>query len=147
MKLTKALKLKNKFAGEINKLQRLIQDENVQMDDNKSSFQVKNLFEKLNTKQHALATLKGKIAVANGPIFEKIFLMAELKNQISFLEGLNTKEGSFMESRFLSADSVKATIYKAEITKHFVENQIEVLKNKIEELQDEIDEFNTITYI
>ena len=146
MKLAKALKVKNKLAGEIANAQRLIEASNVVENENKSPHDVVALLKELEEKQLELADLKAKISIANGPIAGKIFGMAELKARIVFLRSLSTKDGTFNVTTRYGAESTKVT-YTAQIKAADVESEVKKLSSAIEQLQDEIDEHNAATSI
>lgn len=143
MKLARALKLKKKLAGEVAQLQRLILTENVEVDQNKSKFDVKQRMEELVEKQKKLADLKTEIAKANSDIWAAIFHMTEIKSHIAFLRSLDTKEGTFSENYRFSEDLTKKT-YKPQIDKLEVETRISKLEAEVEKLQEQIDEFNQV---
>lgn len=146
MKLSKALKTKNKLAGEVAQAQRLITENNVIEGANKPQHDVIKLYAGLTDTQDKLAALKAKISVANAPISGKIFAMSEAKARIAFLRGLSTKNGSFMSDGSYRRDAVTID-YKATITSEAVESNVAALHAQIEKLQDEIDEFNAKTDI
>ena len=81
-------------------------------------------------------------------IYGKLNLQAELRGLISFLKGLNTKEGEGVERvGFLSRDEASRTVYVATITRDEVDRLVATYQAEIEQLQDEIDEFNATTRI
>ena len=140
MKLSRALKLRKKLAGEIAHLQQLISVENVSQDENESKFVVENLWVELHYKQTKLVSVKTAIAVGNAGIWESIFQIVELKGQVTFLRNLDTKEGTFNEASY-HQEALKRT-YKPQIDKVRVEKEIKNLEVQIEELQDKIDDYN-----
>jgi hypothetical protein len=146
MKLAKALKLKNKLAGEIALAQRLINESNVTENDNSPPHDVKYLYDQMVENQEELAELKGKIAVANGPISAMIFEMSELKARIAFLRAMPTKHGSFVTEGRYGTESI-TRIHRATFKAAWVEEEAQTLSERIEELQDSIDEFNAKTSI
>jgi hypothetical protein len=146
VKLSKALKLKNKLAGEIAQAQRLIAEANVVEGSNLPPHDVTKLYADLILRQTSLAALKGKIAVANGPISGKIFELAELKARIAFLRGLPTKDGAFFAEGSYRAEP-KLVEYRATIKAAQVELDVKEISDKIEEIQDALDEFNATTEI
>jgi hypothetical protein len=147
MKLSKALKLKNKLAGEVKSKQSLVEEENVQINDNESPFSTPDLDAESVEVQNKLIDIKVKIAIANVPVYPIIYKLAELKNRVAYLKDLNTKEGTFFESRFLSADSARETKYVPQISKERVKELIKEAEEKIEQLQDALDDFNSVTVI
>jgi hypothetical protein len=139
--IARALKLKNTLVSQIKSTEDLIRAENVTEGENKSQFDVKKLSEQLPTLRDDLAKVKGAIAKVNGPIFYKIFLLSELKAQISFLKTLPTKNGIFEESQGYGSGPVKR-VHTAVITKSDTVGSIILLEKQIESLQEELDTFN-----
>jgi len=144
MKLSRALKLKKKLAGEISQLQQLISTENTQLDENKSRFVVKDLLAELTQKQEKLVAVKTQIAQANRFIWESIFKITELKGRITFLRSINTQEGSFSEVSYRETINKKFT---PQINKAEVESMVKVIEAEIETLQESIDEYNQTTQV
>lgn len=140
MKLSRALKLKKKIAGEIVQLQNLITHENVQIEPNTSRFKTPELLEKLIEKQTKLIDLKTQIAKSNEPIWRLIFQSAELKGRILFLRGLNTNEGIIKRESYRGDPVPEKHI--PQINKAQVEDQITALEKQIEQLQEDIDTYN-----
>lgn len=146
MKLAKALKLKNRLAGEVANAQRLIVAANVVEGQNQPPHDVEKLMKGLETSQKALAALKGKISAANAPIFEKIYLMAEMKSRISFLRTIPTQDGTFQQPGRYGVET-KTVLYRATVKASDVERDVKFLSDEIERMQDELDEFNAKTEI
>ena len=144
MKLSKALKLKNRLAGEVALAQRLLAETNVGEGENKPAHNVALLYSRMAQQQEELADLKTRIARANMPIWNRITLMAELKARIVWLRTLNTKDGSFyLEGRY--GTEPKKVDYHATLTAERVESDVKALSAEIERMQDEVDEFNATT--
>lgn len=141
MKLFTALKEKNRLAGDIVKLQIVLVRENSRSVKNVSKIDAKTVFESLNEKVVKLAKLKGAIAKANIGIYDKIFEMGELKSQITFLETVPTKEGTFTES-IGYGESTQEVEYNAFINDAKKFDLQRDLQDRINVLQDSIDEFN-----
>lgn len=144
MKITKALKLKNRLAGEISGLQGVISRENSRRDDNPSKVDVSSEFEKLNSKRKELIDLKGRIARATAPIAPKLAELSELKSSITFVSGLPTREGEELVGT-LSKESVLKYKWTAFMNRERVDKEVVKLQESINSLQDEIDEFNATT--
>lgn len=148
MKLAKALKLKNKLAGEVANVQRMIVAANVVEGQNQPPHDVERLMKDLEANQKALADLKGRISAANAPIFGKIYLMAEMKSRISFLRTIPTQDGTFQQQgRIYGGGEVKPVLYRATVKAADVERDVKFLSDEIERLQDELDEFNAKTEV
>lgn len=146
MKLAKALKTKNRIAGEIAQIQKLIIASNVTESDNKPDHDVTALMNQLTLKMDELATIKSKIAAANVPIAILIARLAESKSHAAFLRTIPTKHGSFLtEGRYGTAQTVRD--YTASLKGSDVETLIAAINTNIEKLQDAVDEFNATTEI
>lgn len=146
MKLAKALKLKNKIAGEIGRAQQLALSSNVTEGSNAPQHDVTALYTTLCSAQERLAELKGKITVANGPIAQRLFMLAELKGRIAFLRELPTKDGEFPIAGGYGREAASRQFH-AVFKAGWVETETAMLSERIEQLQDEIDEFNASTSI
>ena len=146
MKLAKALKVKNKLAGEISQAQKLIEAANVVEGSNARPHDVRKIYSDMVFNQEMLAELKGRISAANVPIARRIFMMSELKGRIAFLRGMSTKDGEFMVEGRYGTDT-KFREYRAELTAAWVEEQVRAMSAEIERLQDEIEEHNALTEV
>jgi len=147
MKLSQALKQKNRLVGEINRYQQILIRENSRRNDNPSKVNREEIWGKITKTSEDLGDLKAKIAQANIPIYNKIERLAELKSRIAFITNLPKREGS--EICPISYDSDKTVTYNWDC---FI-NQEECDKLNIQlqqdcnYLQDEIDVFNATTEI
>jgi hypothetical protein len=91
-----------------------------------------------------LVSLKGKIHKANGPIAEKIFRLGEVKNLITRLRGVDTKEGKVRNRYSGSEEFVEYAAYVNLLQKDLL---IKNYEEELEQLQEEIEAFNAITKI
>jgi hypothetical protein len=139
MNLAKALKAKNQLVGEINKLREVIQSQNVQLNDNTSHFKVGTAYADYVSNLQKLAALKANIAQANVDVWLAIFTIVELKGQIAFLNGLNTREGTFKEGSY---GQVVDNVYKPALNTAFVHDEIVRAEAQIVMLQDQVDDYN-----
>lgn len=146
MKIAKALKVKNRLAGEIAGLEGIIRRENSRRDDNPSQVNVQEQLQKLASKRQELIDLKGGIAVATAPIASKLARLSEIKSGINFLTSLPTREGEELVGT-LTKESVLKYKWTAFINREEADKIIVQLQEEINTLQDEIDEFNAITNI
>jgi len=144
MNIAKGLKKKNQLAGEVAKLQALIQGENVQVNQNKSRFSVPELYDQYKKTQDELVSLKAAVAVANKGVWEKVFRIVELKGRIAFLRQLRTQEGSFRERDYTQTVE---NIYTPQLNAKFVQDEVSALEAEIIKLQDEIDDYNHQTQL
>lgn len=153
--LAQALKHKNRLAGEIARAREIVQRENSRKESQAARADVRAVFEQGVAQSRELAAFKGAIAAANAGvvsgdrgIYGKLNLQAELRGLITFLKGLNTKEGEEVERvGFMSRDDAVRTVYVATIARDEVDRLVAAYQAEIEQLQDEIDEFNATTRI
>jgi hypothetical protein len=146
VKLRKALQIKNRLAGEISNLNRLIEKNNShQVKEQPERFNVKFLIIDRQIAVNRLIAVKTALAKANVEIYEKIATLAELKSEIDFYRKLNTNEGT-IENRY-GINVKEVTTIVAEVNAATVEEIVKDRTLQIEKLQDEIDYFNSVTEI
>jgi len=87
--------------------------------------------------------IKVRIQRANLPILEKIFRLGELKNQLSRIKGLDTREGRHRD-RYGDGEHLEYSCFMNLITK---DEQIRAWETELENLQEEIESFNAVTKI
>ena len=138
MKLYKALKLKNKLVGEINKLQSLISSKNSFIAGSDITYNVENLLTEWNSKKNKLISLKLAINEANNGIQENIYKLSEIKSSISLYNSLTTIKGKHYDG--YSRDTVLE--YDCQISEIEKENRIKNLEKQLEEIQESIDTYN-----
>ena len=142
MNVSQALKQKNKLIVEIKKQYQIAQKFNSQEEGNIRRYSVQNALDKAAELTMELTDLKTKIHLANAPVYDKIFRMAELKNRIKELRKIPTDEGK-VEARFSSVASVK----EVEINIAQLDEMVQFLEARIEEIQAELDVHNATTQI
>ena len=140
MKLAKALKQKNKLAGEVAHLKELLAQQNSRSTKQKFDYDNHQVLAELRAKISELIATKAAIGAANAEVYPKIFRLAELKGLAAVLKGLSTKEGVYAESLGYS-QSVEVE-YVAQIKKPEADKLAGDLEKEIQELQDALDEFN-----
>lgn len=152
MKLFSALKQKNRLAGELARIQTILVRENSRQQTGIGQHGVhpkKEYLDQLTAelvgKRAALVALKAAIAVANVGIYDKIFEVAELKSQITWIDTLNTKSGVHYEYGY--GDAPKDIYYVAYVDDVQRDKLKEEYQARINKIQDEIDEFNSRTDI
>ena len=158
MKISKALKMKNRLAGDIAVLKQRITENNVAVvDRGDSGFDVMALYENFQKATESLVAIKTAIAMANGGNVVnsgsvgtvnayRIYKMAELKGMIEMLRNLDTRNGKFNEgTRF--GDVPIVTEYRATISRSKADEMIVGLTDQIESLQDDTDAFNATAEI
>ena len=140
MKLAKALKQKNKLAGEVAQLKELLTQQNSRSTKQKFDYDNQQVLGELRTKVDELIKTKAAIGAANAEIYAQIFRLAELKGLVATLKALPTKEGVYVESLGY-AQSVEVE-YAAQLKKAEVDKLTQDLETEIQALQDALDEFN-----
>ena len=142
MNVSQALKQKNKLIVEIKKQYQIAQKFNSQEEGNVRHYSVQDALDKAAELTMELTDLKTKIHLANAPVYDKIFRMAELKNRIKELRKIPTDEGK-IEARYSSVVSVK----EVEINIAQLDEMVQFLEARIEEIQAELDIHNATTQI
>lgn len=147
MKIAKALKIKNRLAGELNRIKGLIERENSQLLENFNENKVKELAESFYNTKADLIQLKAKIQMKTAPIAEKLIAIAEAKDEMSFFQSLDTRDGESIVNITRYGAEPKKVVYKAYYTQDDVDAKIVEIQAQIDKLQDEIDEHNATTSI
>jgi len=140
MKIAKALKLKNKLAGDVAKLKELFAQQNSRAAKQKFDYDNREVFASLRAKIAELVRVKAAVAAANAEVYDKIFLLAELKGLVQVLKALSVKEGSHVEA--LNYASSMEVEYVAQFKKAEVDQLVAGFEQQIQDLQDDLDEFN-----
>jgi predicted secreted protein len=143
VRIRKALQIKNRLAGEVANLNKLIQNNNSHRE-GVTQFDVKKLLADRTATVAKLVAVKTALAVANTSIYGKLATLAEIKDEIKFLRGLNTNEG---EEELGYGERAKTVKIVSEVTAADVEADVARLTLEIEKLQDEVDFFNSTTEI
>jgi hypothetical protein len=145
MKITKALKQKNKLVKEIQSLKsKISQYICTEEGADESPYNVHTLAAELNQKKKELIDLKVKIQTKNVEILEKMYTLSELKDTLIWMKGLPVgvtsnreyRNGEYMLIKRYSAFDVKDT-----------DTVIEKIQTQIELIQDELDHYNATTDI
>lgn len=157
MNLAKALKTKNRLAGEVARLKAQINAFNVvrikivnygASDEKRFSrarpIDVGKAMVDLEGKVRELINLKTAIAKANVGIYQKIEEMNEAKGMITFYEAMPEDRADDIDTE---EDVVTATSWENIVTSSMKARIIETNRKLVEMLQDEIDEYNATTYI
>ena len=142
MNVSQALKQKNKLVIELKKQYQIAQKFNSQEEGNIRRYSVQSALDKAAELTLELTALKTKIHLANAPVYDKIFRMAELKNRIKELRKIPTEEGK-TEARYSSVVSVK----EVEVNIAQLDEMVQTLEARIEEIQAELDIHNATTQI
>lgn len=145
MKIAKALKIKNRLAGEVRRLEEIVRRENSRKVSEFNKDKVASKLVELTDVRVELIQLKAKIQRKTAPIADKLIRLAELKGEIEFFQSLDTKEGTFAENQY--SNPVREVEFKAYYNRDAIDDIVVDLQNQIAELQDEVDEYNATTDI
>lgn len=148
MNLAKALKHKNRLAGEISRLQKTFLSSNYK--DSRlpaPPLNSSDAFIQLSEKTNELVVLKTKIAAANVGIFESIERMAQIKSLLAQVEALKADDIAAQKVDPYNKECVEKYVLTPYINSAEKENIRSSLQKRIEALQDEIDDYNAKTQI
>jgi hypothetical protein len=142
--LARALKEKNRVAGRLAKARELVGRENSKDKNVPRGIDVSETYSLAKTLRDRLVSIKSAIAEANSPIVSKIIELDEVKSEISYLNGLDVKEGRFVSTSYGTRIE---TELEAVIRQPQVLDEVTALQARADRLQDELDEFNATTKI
>ena len=145
MNIKQALKKKNKLVGLIHEEFYRASQYNVIDEGNPRPYSATEAIGKWMQLTNELIVLKTAIHKANLPVYDKIFEMSELKNQVKSLKSLNCASGKVSTSRWGS--ETEPVIKHAEINVVERDNMVKNLESRIESLQDELDQWNHNTLV
>ena len=144
MTIKQALKYKNKLVGKMNsEFQKASQYNSVESGE-KKPYSANDALLKYFELSDELVELKTKLHKANAQVYDKIFLLSELKSRISKLQILDCSEGKVYD-RFRDRDTSKIKIAEIDILKR--DGFIQKIESEIEEIQEELDIYNSTTEI
>ena len=143
--LAKALKEKNRLAGQVKELQGLIKAHNSYKDGSNRPFDVEVLMNTMEGKVRSLISLKAAIQKGNAGIQESLTELAEYKSFIQFLRDMPTTEGEQNVNRY--GDTDKTEKYIAVFGAAILRETILEKEEEIVRLQDSIDEYNATEQI
>ena len=138
--LAKALKVKNRLAGRLAKVQADIQAYNSVPEGQAEQVNVPALMQTREELVGALVSLKTAINDANREAQRDIYDLAEKKATVQFLVGLNTRHGP-QPPVYPSTIEV---IYVAALKKADVDALVARLESEIDQSQDRLDQFNHV---
>lgn len=144
IKLHTALKLKNRLAGEVARLQQVLARENSRRADNPSKVDRAVADTALQTARNKLVAIKSAISAANVLIYPTLARMEETKSALSFYQGLNTREG--IETMFTHTGNIDL-MHTAYLNREAVDVLVAKLQDDINALQDSVDAYNASTTI
>jgi hypothetical protein len=141
MHLAKALKQKNRIAGDIARLKQVLATQNSRASTQKFDYDNKQVLAELRARIDELVSVKAGIATANVAIYGKIFRLAEVKGLIEALQRLDTRSGVFKEAAMFGHAPIE-TEFIVQISKTEADKLVTDLQSEAQQLQDELDEFN-----
>jgi hypothetical protein len=144
MNVAQALKKKARLLKSINDKWTIIKSHNSIISGNPRKYNIKSELSSVEILIQELVELKTKIHLANAPVYDKIFLLSELKTQLKNVEYINTAEGTVDAGRYGTPSTV---FYEVEIDEIYKNELVKSLTTKIDELQDELDYHNATTQI
>ena len=142
--IARALKEKNRVAGRLAKARELVGRENSKDKNVPRGIDVSETYALAKTLRDRLISIKSAISEANSPIVSKIIELDEVKSEISYLNGLDVKEGKFVSGSYGTRIE---TDLDAVIRQPQVLDEVTALQARADRLQDELDEFNAATKI
>jgi hypothetical protein len=137
--IARALKEKNRVAGRLAKARELVGKENSKDKNVPRGIDVAATYALSKSLRDRLVSIKVAIAEANKPIIAKIVELEEVKSEITYLNGLDAREGRFAETNYGSRIEAE---FDAVIRKQQVLDEVAALQERADRLQDELDEFN-----
>lgn len=143
MKITKALKEKNKKVKELNEFLSKMKQYNSIEDGSVRPYSSKEMLTKYTQAVNDLVELKTKIHLANTKVYHKIFELSELKSMVDNIRSLDCSEGKI--TRRWSSD--EPSNMSSEISIIERDSLIKELEEKIEKIHDELDYHNSTTDI
>ena len=145
MNIKQALKYKNKLASKMNEEFEKANRYNSVEEGNVRPYSAFEALNKAIAMSNELVELKTKIHKANSEVYDKIFMMSELKTRIIKLKNLDCSEGKRTDRYGLRSETpIINTVEINIITKDVLIHDIEL---QIEKLQDELDAHNATTII
>ena len=146
MKLSQALKAKNRLAGELVRQQQILQRENARRSDSKSQVDCEKVWQEILRLSDELGQLKGRITKANVGIYPALERMAELKARIGFVQSLPKRNDE--EVQYVGRTEEKVSYqWSSFIDQEKADMLVASLQDQINDLQDEVDAYNATTEV
>ena len=143
MTVKQALKLKNRLIGEIRQLNQRVHEYNSVVEGNVRPYSVKETLSTIYGKINELTALKTQIHLANAKVYDKIFLLSELKSLVKMMKELDCTEGSSNEYYLRRGEAT--TVKTSEMSILERDNEVGFLESRIDEIQEELDYHNAVT--
>lgn len=139
--LAKALKLKNRLVSKLEQVSSVVSSHNSVLVGQERPIDIAQGMERREKLVDAIINLKTAINLANIPIQSTIYLLSELKGEVSFLRGMDTTSGTQPNHGFYREGS--GTLEKTAILGYAeVQKRIEECEANIDANQDIIDKHN-----
>ena len=138
--LCRALKLKNRLASRLSRIDQLIVTHNSSVKDY-SEYQVRDLYKSRMLLAEQLVELKVAISAVNQSIQKQIFEVAECKALCHMLNRINTRHGP----QSSGYDAIQE--YTAQFREADIQKEVRKVEKEIDRLQDQLDQFNFDTRI
>jgi hypothetical protein len=139
--LARALKLKNRLAGRLAKLDNTFENYN-SVPAGADRLDIKALYAERGQLVAQLIELKVAINAANQPVQRTIYELGELKSLVALLTRTSTKHGKVVEG--YHGNEIE---YVAQFRKADVDREVRRLEVRIDRLQEQLDAFNHRTTI
>jgi hypothetical protein len=145
MNIKSALKYKNKLTSNIQKELGKVTAYNSVDEGSNKPYSAKDAWKKYVELTNELITLKTTIHKANGPVYDKIFRLSELKSLVTNLKRFDCSEGMVSTGRWGAEPQSKVKVAEMTITER--DGLVEFYEAEIEQIQDKLDHFNQVTEI
>lgn len=145
MKISKALKLKNKKVAEYTDLLNKMLSSNSSDKTAKKNYNSKELYKQVVEAKEDIVRLKTAIHKASAPVRSKIFEIGEVKNLVNYFNRMSTVEGVVKNRSSYSAAT--EDVYVADFSEIEKVELVKGLQERIETLQEELDSFNATTEV
>jgi hypothetical protein len=144
--LAKALKIKNRLAGELKRCQQVLVRENSKLVGAARDVDCENVYQSIVETMGKLIQVKTEIAKANVGIYSNITRIAELKGLLAFYATIPTNDGKIKEEAGWR-EAVTFSEYNAVYKKVKLDLLSTGISGEIDKLQDEIDVYNANTNV
>ena len=143
MKISTALKRKNKLKIELSRLRERINRHNSVLVGNERPYDIGQLQGELSQKTEELIDLKTRLFMANLPIQRLVFEMSELKGLAKFYRTLDVKKGQ--QEAYSRFGGGEPRDYETVLTEADVDRITADLEARIDTIQEQLDVFNATT--
>lgn len=144
--LARALKLKNRLAGQLTRLGQRAVAHNSRVDSAKKVYDTTAVFAEYADVATQLVEVKTKIQHGNAAIAGKIIQIGELRSEISLLQGMTVTEGPVAQHSYRDDKEIVHN-FVASIGATMRDRQVALIEGDIDTLQDDIDSHNASTKI